>query len=117
MREIGMTQDSTPPRGIVVTAAGPQMQAALHELALPTFRRWADRHGWGVIAHDLAAEGAAADNGAQRAKWAKVGLLRDALRDHPLAVWIDADVLLMRDDEDVSIHLHPDAFQALALEQ
>ena len=106
-----------PPRGIVVTAAGPQMQPALHELALPTFRRWADRNGWEVIAHDLASDGVAADNGAQRAKWAKVGLLRDALRNHPLALWIDADVLLIRHDEDVSIHLHPEHFQALALEQ
>lgn len=112
-----MTQGSTPPRGVVVTAAGPQMRQALHELALPTFRRWADRHGWEVIAHDLARDGVAADHGAQRAKWAKVGLLREALRDHPLALWVDADVLLMRDDEDVSIHLHPQSFQALALEQ
>ena len=108
---------ATPAHGIVVTAAGPQMQPALHELALPTFRRWADRHRWDVVAHDLATDGVAADDGAQRAKWAKVGVLRDALRTYPLALWIDADVLLMRDDEDISIHLHPDAFQALALEQ
>jgi hypothetical protein len=112
-----MTQRLTPPRGIVVTAAGPQMQPALHDLALPTFRRWAARHGWEVIAHDLATDGVAADDGAQRAKWAKVPLLRHALRNYPLALWIDADVLVMRDDEDISSHLHPEAFQALALEQ
>ena len=75
---------STPPstRGAVVTAAGPQMRAALHDLALPTFRRWADRWGWEVHAHDLPADGAAADDAAQRAKWAKLRLLRAALERH-----------------------------------
>ncbi|MGY1805836.1 hypothetical protein ACI8AF_00530 [Blastococcus sp. SYSU D00669] len=43
--------------------------------------------------------------------------MRAALQEFPLALWLDADVLLVRDDEDVSVHLHPDAFQALALEQ
>jgi hypothetical protein len=108
---------SIPPRGVVVTAAGPQMRAVLHELALPTFRCWADRWGWEVRVHDLAADGVGADDRAQAAKWAKLRLLREALRHHPLALWIDADVLLMRADEDVSTHLHPDHFQALALEQ
>jgi hypothetical protein len=117
MREVRTVHRSTPPRGIVVTAAGPQMRPALHELALPSFRRWAGTYGWAVAAHDLATDGMAADDGAQLAKWAKVGLLRDALRNYSLALWIDADVLLMRTDEDVAIHLHPEAFQALALEQ
>jgi galactosyl transferase GMA12/MNN10 family len=103
--------------GVVVTAAGPTMRAALHDLALPTFRQWAARWGWEVVAHDLAADGVAADDAAQRAKWAKLRLLRAALRQHPMALWIDADVLLVRTDEDISIHLHPDHFQALALEQ
>ena len=107
----------TSTRGVVVTAAGPQMRAVLHDLALPTFRRWAERWGWEVLPHDLLADGAAADDGAQRAKWAKLRLLRAALERHPLALWLDADVLLMRDDEDVSVHLHPASFQALALEQ
>jgi hypothetical protein len=93
------------------------MRAALHEVALPTFRSWADRWGWEVDTADLAADGVAADAGAQRAKWAKLGLLRDALRRAPLALWVDADVLILRDDEDVAVHLHPEAFQALALEQ
>jgi hypothetical protein len=105
------------PAGILVTAAGPTMGPVLHDLALPTFRRWAGRWGWAVAAHDLPADGAAADEGAQRAKWAKLRLLRDALAQAPMALWVDADVLLLRDDEDVCAHLHPDCFQALALEQ
>jgi hypothetical protein len=103
--------------GILISAAGPSMRAALHELAAPTFRRWAGRWGWQVQAIDLDADGVAADAGAQRAKWAKLGLLRSALRRAPLALWVDADVLLVRDDEDVAVHLHPSSFQALALEQ
>jgi hypothetical protein len=105
-----------PPRGAVVTAAGPKMRAVLHDLALPTFERWAQRWGWIVLAEDLVTDGTEADAAAQRAKWSKVHLLRSALQRHPLALWLDADVLLLRDDEDVSEHLHPDHFQALALE-
>jgi hypothetical protein len=109
--------DATVPPGVLVTAAGPHMRTVLHELALPTFCRWADRWGWDVRVHDLAADGVAADTRAQTAKWAKLPLLRSALEHYSLALWIDADVLLIRDDEDISAHLHPDHFQALALEQ
>ena len=44
-------------------------------------------------------------------------MLRKALASFPLALWVDADVLLVRDDEDPAVHLHPDCFQALAMEQ
>jgi len=105
-----------PVQGAIVTAAGPHMRAILHELALPSFRRYADRWGWALCATSLPHDGAAADPSAQRAKWAKIGLLRQALRTFPMALWLDADVLLTRHDDNVATHLHPDAFQALALE-
>jgi hypothetical protein len=104
-------------RGAIVSAAGPRMKAALHELALPTFRRYAQRWGWDLLVEDLPHDGQGADTAAQQAKWAKLGLLRQALRSHPFALWMDADVLLLRDDDDVLQHLHPRHFQALALEQ
>ena len=103
--------------GVVVTAAGPQMRSMMHELALPTFSRFAARWGYDVRAVDLPADGAAADPAAQRAKWAKIGLLRQALNDYPLALWLDADVLLARTDEDVAGHLRDGHFQALVIEQ
>ena len=103
--------------GAIVTAAGPAMRAALHDLALPTFRRYARTWGWTVLAEDLAADGSGADAAAQQAKWAKTRLLRAALERYPLALWLDADVLLLREDDDVARHLHADAFQALVLEQ
>ena len=112
----------TPPRGdatgrgVVLTAAGPNMRGVLHDCSLPTFRRFAERWGYAVRAVELELDGVATDEAAQRAKWAKVSLLRRALREFPLVLWLDADVLVMRTDEDVADHLHPDHFQALALE-
>ena len=103
--------------GALVTAAGPQMRAVLRELALPTFERYAARWGWHVRAHDLLVDGSGADAGAQQAKWTKIQLMRDALSSHRMALWVDADVLLLRDDDDIRDHLHADHFQALALEQ
>jgi hypothetical protein len=61
---------SARPRGAVVTAAGPQMRAILHELALPTFHRFARRWGYAVLAEDLPTDGA--DPSAEQAKWAKI---------------------------------------------
>ncbi len=104
------------PVGLLVTAAGPRMRAVLHDLALPTFGRFAGRWGYDVQAVDVPDDGDGAD-AAQRAKWAKIGLLRGALSRYRLAVWLDADVLIVRDDEDIAAHLHPDHFQALAIEQ
>ncbi len=106
-------------RGVIVTAAGPQMRAALHECALPSFQRYAARWSYDLRAVDLSsdtADGSGADAAAQRAKWTKIRLLREGLLDHPIAIWLDADVLLCRDDEDIAMHLHPWDFQALALE-
>lgn len=110
-------QSSRQRRGAIVSAAGPRMRAALHELALPTFRRYADCWDWDVLVEDLPSDGAGADVAAQQAKWAKLRLLRQALETHAFALWVDADVLLLRDDEDVTSHLHRRHFQALALEQ
>lgn len=102
---------------VLVTAAGPQMRPALHDLALPTFVRFAERWGYCVNVEDLAADGVRADPAAQRAKWAKLGLLREALTRFAMALWVDADVLICRYDEDVASHLPAGDFQALGLEQ
>jgi len=102
--------------GAIVTAAGPTMRDALHDLALPTFRAYGQAWGLDVLAHDLGRDGAGADRQAVQAKWAKLDLLRNALHSHAFALWLDADVLLLRQDEDIRQHLHPDCFQALVLE-
>ncbi|TDD69084.1 hypothetical protein E1262_13735 [Jiangella aurantiaca] len=104
-------------RRVIVTAAGPGMWPVLEECALPSFHRYAARWGFDVHVVRLPADGTAADAAAQRAKWAKITLLRAALERYDLALWLDADVLVLRDDEDIAGHLHADAFQALVLEQ
>ncbi|GAA6525584.1 hypothetical protein [Intrasporangium sp. DVR] len=104
-------------RGVIVTAAGPTMGTTLRDHALPTFRRLAARWGYAVHVEDLTRDGTGADGTAQLAKWAKLAILREALADHPMALWLDADVLVVRFDEDPAEHVHPDHFQALALEQ
>lgn len=117
MHHVEQRPSSGPSRGALVTAAGPSMRAALHELALPTFTSYAQAWDWTVLAHDLPADGTGADEAAQQAKWAKTALLRAALVEHPFALWLDADILLLRRDDDVLRHLRPGDFQALALEQ
>lgn len=109
-----LTDDA--PSGVLVTEAGPTMRGVLHDLALPTFERYARRWGWEVDAHDLPVDGRGSDPAAQAAKWCKTGLLRAALGRAAYALWVDADVLLLRSDEQVTEHLHPSDFQALALE-
>jgi hypothetical protein len=104
------------PDRALVTAAGPQMQAVLHDLALPTFARYADLWGWTLRVAELDVDGVGAAPAAQSAKWAKIPLMRQALHQHAYALWLDADVLVLRDDDDISTHLHPRHFQALALE-
>ena len=103
-------------RGAIVTAAGPTMKSCLYDLALPTFQRYAEVWDWTVLAMDLPDDGSGADDAAQQAKWAKTRLLRAALDEHPFALWLDADVLLQRSDDDILQHLHPRDFQALVLE-
>jgi hypothetical protein len=92
------------------------MRAVMHDLAKPGFQRYADRWGHELRAVDLENDGVRADPSAQRAKWSKITLLREALREFPLALWLDADVLVARTDDDITAHLHPEHFQALALE-
>jgi hypothetical protein len=117
-RRTALTQNPSGcrPGRALVTAAGPQMQAVLHDLALPTFERYAELWGWTLHVTELEVDGVGAAPRAQSAKWAKVGLMRQALQDHAYVLWLDADVLVLRDDDDITGHLHPRHFQALALE-
>lgn len=103
-------------RGLIVTGAGPNMWNLLNEHALPTFRHFAHRWNYEVRTCSFQHDGHGADRAAQRAKWSKVGAIREALHEFPLVLWLDADVVLTRFDEDIAQQLHPDHFQALALE-
>lgn len=118
----GWVRDAIPhqpgrPRRVLVTAAGPRMQQVLEEVSLPSFERYAARWGYDVRAAMLPRDGSGADQAAQAAKWQKIRLLVDALANYDFVVWFDADVLIVRDDDDLAAHVHPDDFQAFALEQ
>jgi hypothetical protein len=108
---------ATTESGIILTAAGPNMQRVMREISLPSFYHYACRWNWAVHCEELAVDGVGADDSARRAKWAKVDLLRAALVRYQFALWLDADVLIVRTDDDIREHLHPESFQALALEQ
>lgn len=90
----------------LVTAAGPSLRPLLNDLALPGFARYAARWDWQLLVEDLPADGAGV----------KTRLLRQALEVFDLVLWLDPENLLLRDDDDVTQHLHPDHFQALGLE-
>lgn len=93
------------------------MRRVLYDIALPTFQRYADAWGYEVETHDIPADGGRSDPGAQAAKWAKVPLIRSALERAAFVIWLDADVLVARVDDDITTRLHPDHFQGLVAEQ
>ena len=99
-----------------MTAAGPNMRAVMHDLASPGFQRYADRWSLNLRIVELETDGVQADAPAQRAKWAKIAILRAALHEYAFALWLDADVLIARTDNDIIAHLHPEHFQALVME-
>jgi glycosyl transferase family (putative galactosyltransferase) len=84
--------------------AGPH--EALLAVSEPTFRAYAERHGYEVITST------AADPGRPPA-WAKVPMIRQALDEHDLVLWIDADAVIVDDREDIAAALAPDAQLAL----
>jgi hypothetical protein len=105
-------------RKVIVTAAGPRMWHLLERYSLPTFQRFADRFAYDVLASRLDEDGASDDRRATNAaRWAKLPLLRQALESYDIVVWLDADVMICRFDDDIAAHLAPEKFQAFALEQ
>lgn len=84
--------------------------AGAHEALLavsePTFRAYADRHGYDLVTTTEA-------DPARPPAWAKVPLIRDTLDTYDLVVWIDADAVIVDDREDIAGALVPDAQLAL----
>jgi hypothetical protein len=80
--------------------AGPH--EALLAVSEPTFRAYADRHGYDVITSTEV-------DRARPPAWAKVPLIRDALDRYDLVLWIDADAVIVDDREDIAAELRPDA--------
>ncbi len=100
-------------RKAIVTAAGPRMWHLLERYALPTFWRFADRFAYDVLPSFLDDDGRSEDRRATNgARWAKLPLLREAAESYDIVVWLDADVMICRFDDDIASHLAPEKFQA-----
>jgi hypothetical protein len=84
--------------------AGPH--EALLAVSEPTFRAYGDRHGYEVVTSTQA-------DSTRPPAWAKVPMIRAALDDHDLVLWIDADAVIVDDSQDIAAALAPDAQLAL----
>lgn len=81
--------------------------APLLRLALPTFQTYADRHGYDLIVGSRRYDRPHA--------WSKIPLLQDILGRYDLALWIDADALILDSSADLAAEIPDDAYQAFAV--
>lgn len=79
---------------------------ALLAISEPTFRAFAERHGYDVIT-------SSAPHPDRPPAWAKVPLIRETLDAYDLVLWIDADAVIVDDSEDIADALDPDTQFAL----
>lgn len=79
--------------------------AELLEIALPSFERFASRHGYELLSAVL---DPVVD---LPPSWWKIPILQDVLEDYDEALWIDADVVIVDDSAD--IEFPEDSWQAL----
>jgi hypothetical protein len=80
--------------------------SVIRPVALPTLRRYAERHGFEVkIAEPVEALPAA---------WGKVAALRSALESSEFALWVDGDAILTPAADDLSSWLSANAFQCFS---
>jgi hypothetical protein len=95
-------------RALVTFATGDQTE--LLELALPGFEAYADRHGYDLLTDPPRLN-------VRPPSWGKVIRLLQTLGRYQEVLWVDADVLILRDDVDVADEVDPDAWQAITLHE
>jgi hypothetical protein len=105
-----MTSEPRPaagaPRKVLCTVAlGSHTE--LLEIAREPLERYAERHGYVLHVETEV------DTDGRPAAWGKVRVLRRLLEDHDIVVWIDADAMLVQDDEDIAELLDDDRFLGL----
>jgi hypothetical protein len=83
--------------------------AELLRLSGPTFRAYADRHGYELVI------GAGEMPEPRAGAWAKVPLIRRLLDTYELVLWVDVDAMILDGSVDVAELLDVDAFQGLVL--
>jgi hypothetical protein len=92
-------------RALATIGSGP-MEAVL-ALALPTFERYAQLHGYELVVGD-------GESLNRPPAWAKVCLLRRLLDEFDEVLWIDSDAIIMRDEIDLADEIDLDAYQAFS---
>lgn len=101
-------------RALVTFGIGPHRE--LLDIALPTFERYAGRHGYDLIVAEPGAGALDVQVMSERpASWLKVPLLRNLLGEHDEVLWLDSDVVIVDDSEDLAAHVAADRWQGLAL--
>ena len=103
-------------RKTIVTFAGPNMRPFLDAFSLPSFKRFADRHNYMLqVTYPERDDADRRTSFAKEVRWGKLSLIRSALEQNDVVLWLDADVLLCRFDTDIIDSLGNDDFQGLVL--
>lgn len=80
-------------KALVTRAVGPHVE--LLEIAMPTFERFAERHGYEVVVAEL--------QSSRPPSWHKIPALLAALDEYEEALWVDADVVIVDDSDDLPV--------------
>jgi len=94
-------------KAIVTAAEGPH--APMLDLALPTFQNYAERFGYDVVV----GAGEEAAQAGRPGPWRKVPLIRNALNEYHVVLWLDTDVMILDASRDIAEELAPDDYQGL----
>lgn len=86
---------------------GTGKSAELLKIARPSFQRFADAHGYDLRVYEPDRDPF------WPFPWLKVACLQDALETYDEALWIDSDVVIVDDSEDLPVD--DDSWQALAI--
>lgn len=101
-------------RALLSYGVGPHEE--LLDIALPSFRRFADRHGYDLLlGNDLCRLLLNSRHTDRPPSWWKVPLLETALFDYDEVLWVGADLVIVDTSEDVDVP--SDAWQALVEHQ
>jgi hypothetical protein len=89
-------------KALVSIGAGPQR--VLLAVSRRTFSPYARRHGYDLLLHT---EAPPID---RPLPWAKIALLREAVRQYEVVLWLDADVMIVDQMLDIATELEPGRF-------
>ena len=90
----------------VLATIGTGPMGPILDIALPTFRMYAERHGYDLVVGTGDADGRAAS-------WAKVPLLQRLLATYDAALWIDSDILVLDPSADLAEVVPTEDFQGV----